>query len=271
MFSPALRNRRRIAAGTAVIFIGIGLWCAHHGPAWCGFTAGAALLALLLIKSRRLAWIAAAMLLGPALFAPRVARFDSGLLRAADSDTIAAAAQGAASGRRPRPFPKSSDRRRQFRRVPVSLRGRAPVGLELRPADRRRIPPPTRGGKRPRRNPAARAAGDHPVGLRPDCVPETPGTPAASQPAVQENAVLRARATHRAGGVSSPGHSPRRFRSRSITRARRSRLRRPSPSSPPSPPGKPWASGSPRPSIRSRNRAVAARCSSRWRRSSCSC
>jgi hypothetical protein len=81
LVSPALRYRRRIAAGYVVILSFVGLSCAHHAPSWYGFVAGGALLSLLLIESRRLACFAAVAVCGLAFFVPKVGNLNSGLFR----------------------------------------------------------------------------------------------------------------------------------------------------------------------------------------------
>ena len=91
--SPSLRNRRRVAAGYAVLLGYIGLWAARHAPTWYGFLAGCAILALLLIPRRRIALIVITALAGLAFFVPKLAKLDSGLFRTVDSRSMEAAAQ----------------------------------------------------------------------------------------------------------------------------------------------------------------------------------
>lgn len=91
--APALRHRRRVAAGYAVLLGYIGVWAAHHAPTWYGFLAGCALLALLLMQSRRKALIVATALAGLAFFVPKIARLDSGLFRTVESRAMDAQSQ----------------------------------------------------------------------------------------------------------------------------------------------------------------------------------
>lgn len=84
LVSPSLRYRRRVAAGYVTILAVIGLYCTHHAPSWYGALAGAAVLALMLIRSQRMACLATAFIAGLALLVPRfnkTALLDSGIFR----------------------------------------------------------------------------------------------------------------------------------------------------------------------------------------------
>lgn len=101
MVSPALRYRRRIAAGYVVSLGVVGLWCAHSAQAWYGFLAGGVVLALMLIESRRTGCLVSFALAGLAFFVPKIARQDTGLFRADSSKAPLADAALDLFGRHP--------------------------------------------------------------------------------------------------------------------------------------------------------------------------